>query len=374
MERVAECSYVSANFDEIGYDASHVLPYLMDVLVSAPRSWSVGWFGEYSAMFHAFNSMWSKMGFQGLILVPEKCTGALAIGAVSGVRAASINEICDQADTFIFDFIARDGSPLGNADGDDLVTKNLLRGFYSVIEAEENRHQEVGHSPRRVIAINAVHNRFETLLRGHIEFARSPLSTRLRHGYVVPVVSSAVGEEWLPLMKLAPTAGSVAEGVVVSQLQRGYVLSGPGVSLTPGRYTIALDILPVMPSFPAGWAKFIFALLLGRHLKRSKTTRLPKPAARPQGRSKRAIRRRAAFTVEIQSRDQVLSWCRLSWLQLLRTRGCQMDVEIGIGDVIDPQPLVVSIRVWSAGVLSFLVKSVEVTRMTGDRQHKSLAA
>lgn len=370
MERVTEWLYSTGTYDQVYYNAEHVLPFLVDVLVSAPRSWSIAWFGEHAAMFELFERMWREMGFSGSILVPHDSIARLYASASPSVTPADIKDICARADAFIFDFVTHDGTPLGDGpEGrDDALIRHLLRAFYSVVESETKRMADPKLALRRLIAINAVHNRFETLLRGHVEFARSPASTRLRHGFVVEPLSSSTAENWLPLMNVGPTAILLAEGVHAHQLKRGYVLSGPGISLTPGRYAITMEIVPSPPTFPVGWARLLLAYLFGRKLPRAARPAGAVSAPKPKSRGKRKFRKRAAFTVEIQSRDEILQRHRLSLFELLRTRRYQIEVLIRVEDVIAPQPLAISVLVWTAGMVNLLIRSVEIVPVAGESE------
>ncbi len=381
MEQVTEWVYSTGTYDRVYYDAEHVLPYLVDVLVSSPRSWTIAWFGEHAAMFRLFHAMWQKMGFRGAILVPVESMEGLGATAAAGVVSADLKAICRQADAFVFDFVAPDGSPLGADEGarDNALIQRLLRAFYTVVEAETERMRDPESAPRRVIAINAIHNRFETLLRGHVEFARSPASTRLRHGFVVDLLSQAVPENWLPLMNIRPVATLEEDGVHARQLKRGYVLSGPGVSLGPGRYRAHLEVLRKWPSFPQGWIDVFRAFLFGR--KMAKAAQVAEAAAiiaaapgagvsdaviaqKPKSKGKRKWRRFAAFTVEIQSRGEIMQRSRWSLFEFLRNQRFVIEFDVAVEDVISPQPLAISVLVWTAGMVDFVIKSVDLVQVS----------
>lgn len=362
MERMTEWVYSGGTYDQVYYDAEHVLPYLVDVLVSAPRSWTIGWFGEHQAMFRLFHRMWRELGFRGQIMVARESAEALGASS-SEVTLSDIKDICGRADAFVFDFATPRGGALGDGpEGrDDELIRRLLRAFYAVVQEETARMADPDRPPRRVIAINAIHNRFETLLRGHVEFARSPASTRLRHGFVVePLASEAAVEDWLPQMNVRPIATQVPEGVRGHQLKRGYVLSGPGVSLTPGRYAITIGLTPTAPSFPIGWTRLLVAYFFGRTLSRAARPAVTGPVQKPKSRGKRKFRKHAALTVEIQSRDEILHRFRLSLFQLLLTRRYRIEVPISVEDVLSPQPLAISVLIWTAGLVDFVVRSVEI--------------
>ena len=57
---------------------------------------------------------------------------------------------------------------------------DLVGSFYRLVDAERKR----SGPPRRIVMINAIENRFETLVRKYLDYARTPFSTRLRHGFV----------------------------------------------------------------------------------------------------------------------------------------------------------------------------------------------
>jgi len=360
LQQPSEASYIGETFDLVGYDPVHVHPYLMDVLCNAPRTWSVAWFGAHQAMFALFCSAWRGMEFTGKILVPSSLADSLSSDDEWSIEQADIEEIVEQADIFIFDFSTATGGPLGaddKGDNTDRRTVELLTGLHSVVVSERHRSEKGSHQPRRVIAINAIHNRFETVMRGNIEYARSPFSTRLRHGYVLPkqdVVSL------LPLMYTKSAGFRAGESIGAAELAKGMVASGPRIWVAPGRYRLTLVIRARLPKQPLAW-------LLRKLGKRSSSgpastasapaTALPASPKRTEARSRsNPWKKTGAVAIEVHNGRKVLlqhgmaSW----WLMLKRTH--RFSIEIDQGSVEEIAAFYV--RIWSSGLLAFTLDAV----------------
>jgi hypothetical protein len=324
MEQVSEFAYVRETYDRVEYGVDHILPYLTDVLATAPRSWNVAWFGVNQSMFDRFRTAWPKMGFEGRILVPLKDSALTSAGGGPIVQT-DLTEALSAADVFIFDFASPDGKAIEtNQPSGERQLRYLQRGFLAVVKAEQDVAVTGKRFPRRVIAINAIHNRFESLVRGHIEYARSPFSGRLRHGYVLPAPKEVTS--WLGQMTLRGAGRWKGRQIRADQMQRGQVISGPHMSLLPGQYTVALEIEPKFPRFPKGWFKFLLATFFGKRLRQRKTThtlelatppRRQAPLASAQSKAQNVRvpthwRKSGVVAVEIRNGDKVLSQHSLS--------------------------------------------------------------
>jgi hypothetical protein len=364
MTQVSEIAYIRDTYDKVDYDADHILPYLVDVLASAPKHWNVAWFGFNKQMFEAFRTAWPKLGFTGHILTEKHTVPSGAEGAF--VVCAGFNEVLSKADVFIFDFAAPDGGPLGDAEMSNRQSlHNLQRRFFSVIKVEQDLSSTGNRFPRRVIAINAIHNRFESLVRGCIEFARSPFSGRLRHGYVLPALKEVT--PWLALMTPRSAGRRKGEQIRTHQMRRGQVISGPHMSLLPGQYTVTLDIKPKFPKFPVGWLKFLLVTIFGGRI--SKVTRilLMGSSARVQPQKERLSggsasrwRKSGAVAVEIRNGEYVVSRHRLSLADLWFRRRHSFSLSI-VDDDLEYQALPsVNVRVWTSGQVALQVDGLDL--------------
>ena len=269
--------YTPDSFDQASYDARHVLPFLVDLFVSAPRRWTVGWVGGRTDTFQMFTEVWRRFGFSGSILVAEWSSPLLAArGVPPDVRIAQAAEIDAGADVVVFDFGAPSAAPnplersVAPARLDHEVEKFARQSFLALVAAERVRLR-AGAIPRRIICINAIHNRYETLVKDEINFAATPFATRLRHGFVTPRSSAPAPifvredeiqkaqeqrqpyvqeqdlEQNLPpnlldRMYVGDGGRRGPAGMLAPFGRRGYVMSGPYDVLPAGRYRVEFSI------------------------------------------------------------------------------------------------------------------------------------
>jgi hypothetical protein len=354
-----EVAYIRESYDEVSYDASHVLPYLMDVLSSAPRHWSVAWFGIHESIFKMFCAAWREMGFIGRIhvasdLYPVSQTQDAALFIHPDTQTA-----ISQANTFIVDL----SGPSGEALGFESDTRSsaqilgLIGALNGVVRAELDLSAQPKWTPRRIIAINAIHNRFEPLMRGYIEFARSPFSGRLRHGYVV--LNSGGMVPWLELMTMKVTGTRVGSTAAVRSGGRGQVISGPHVSVLPGRYSVTLDLGGIGLSgtdwirLPLGLVKDLAALLTGwRTSSRAQISTASGSAPR--------WKKHGALAVEIRDGERILLRKSFSILGLLLRRRYRLRFEVRTADLAAPEPSAINVRLWSGGWIPFTVRRLDI--------------
>jgi hypothetical protein len=365
MTAATEIGYIRETHDKVGYDAAHVLPHLVDVLSSAPRSWNAAWFGGHKAMFELFRAAWLAMGFTGSLLVLKADSDRLIGRKDAAVVIAETPEILRLADVFIVDFADSEGGslvdPATELVGED--ARRLILNFGQIVKAEHAR-AESGAAPRRVIAINAIHNRFEPLVRGHVEFARSPFSGRLRHGYVLPEQKGPT--PWLGLMTLKGAAKRVGSRVSARHRVRGTVITGPHMQLFPGRYTLTLRIEPELPSIPKNWMYLPLSVLGG------KLGSEPAPKFDPQpDRSVTDSRRlpasdggkwkkSGAMAIEIRNGRRVLCRYAQSALGLWFKRRYRFNFSITEKDFESPDLPSLKVRVWSGGQFGFAIQSIDL--------------
>ncbi|KAB0269713.1 hypothetical protein [Microvirga brassicacearum] len=236
-------SYTPDFYDRCGYAPEHVLPFLIDLFASMPRTCSVAWFGQRGRMFELFVEAWAGLGFTSPILIAGELATLGNLEGEAHVNLLTLEEVEATADAFIFDFARENGEPLIPVphEHDWLLARAMLSCFHRLVDAEEERQRQK-EMPRRFIGINAIHNRFERAFSSHINVARTPFSVRIRHGFINPPNLDEAGVEWLPNM-LPGTAG-VRDGKIIRSRSNtaGHVTYGPYAHPLPGKYKVSIDL------------------------------------------------------------------------------------------------------------------------------------
>ena len=175
MEQPSQIGYRTETYDQVGYDPRHVLPYLVDAVSCFARDTTLGWIGVNPALLAGFLLAWRGLGFTGPVLVPDEADWLAASGGQSG----GIGRIAADAGIFVVDF---------GEGGKNTATADRVAGWFTALTAaERSRLAPGGVVPRRFIAVNAVHGRFELLVAEHIGAAAAPIATRMRQGFVLPL-------------------------------------------------------------------------------------------------------------------------------------------------------------------------------------------
>lgn len=232
--------YAAVSYGRIGYDVSHVLPFLADALASYPRSIRIGWFGTRPELLQAFAAAWRSMGGLHPILVANTCAAFRAAELPACIGAANA-EIAEQAEVLIFDW----GLPLGSAAQswkfeDDPAVREVIAGFRAMVQAESAR---TGGDPsllRRFIGVNAIHNRCETVFQSYIGATRSPLSSRLRQGFLIRDLGAP--RELIKQLSVGAAGTREPEGISSVSGVPGHVCYGPYIDLIPGWYRITAKL------------------------------------------------------------------------------------------------------------------------------------
>lgn len=230
--------YAGGSEDRIGYEAAHVLPFLADALASLPRGQVLGWFPSRPDMLAMLARAWRAMGFERPLLVAED--GGWPEPLPEGTQGAPGAAILAQADLFGFDF----GYP---AAAEDLPAHAMpsmgfaVAGLLRLAELEQERRR-AGMPPRRVIAVNAVCNRFEATVHSLVGMARSPINTRIRQGFIIP--REAGVQELLPLMIAGAAGQRGPDGIRTVPGMRGHVCFGPYIGMLPGRHVVRMVLRP----------------------------------------------------------------------------------------------------------------------------------
>lgn len=215
LKGLIEARYRPESYDlEVG-TPEHVLPFLVDLFANAPRNTNVVWLGPKDRIYDLFINCWRTLGFH------------------TDVRFWQNDiDVIDRADTFIINF----GLPR-KVEGD--ASSALMEQFYTVVTNERD-HLAANKEPRRIIGVNAIHNRFESLMQRFVGCSRTPFSARLRHGYLLK--SAFVdAEDWTGEMH-AGAAGKKDGDIIHSTGANGHIFYGPYANLMPGNYRVDISL------------------------------------------------------------------------------------------------------------------------------------
>src|SRR6185437_8045861 len=236
--------YTGETYNKVGYDAKHLLPFLADLIVSAPKRMNVAWYGGRLDILKMFSEVWQKLGFTGGILTDTPLLGKIDL-AKCGVMMGSEEIIDSEANAFIFDFgFSSEGDKSRSVDEIQKISDGLRLAFLRTVRREQE-HIENGLLSRRVIALNVIHNSYEQFVLDFITAGLTPFSTRMRHGFVRPRYKGTM--DWLPFM-LIGEAGRQKEWystgtkpVIKSAPGRfGHVAYGPFRHLSEGSYRLII--------------------------------------------------------------------------------------------------------------------------------------
>jgi hypothetical protein len=224
-----------------------------------------------------------------------------------------------------------------------------VKNFCEIVKAEQIRLAEHTGLSRRIVAIDAIHNRYEPLVRGFIEYARSPFSSRLRHGYVLPASDKPVS--WLELMTPKLAGERIGRAILSRRSIRGHVASGPHVSLLPGAYVLEMDIEPKVPLKLSFFGK-------GKVKDLSDRQRTSGPSARrmPSAKWKKC----GAIAIEIRNGRNVISRKRIGFSDLFRRHLYRLSLLLPPEDFTGAYPPSLSVRIWSSGWISFLIRRLDL--------------
>lgn len=226
-----------------GYEPRHTLPFLLDLFATERRDFRVAWCGLQPEILGLFAKAWSESGFSEPILCDEAVREHLSGLDGGAVRFAPAADCRELADAFLFDVtMALDGAEDDSEAPDAALREALVvRPFLAAVEADRARLGTPA-SLRRFIAIGAINNRFERLMRSVIGTGQTPYSTRLRHGFVLAPPSGA-----FPILKemgLGIAGERYYKTIETIPGVAGPVLSGPWRYFEPGAYVARLRITP----------------------------------------------------------------------------------------------------------------------------------
>jgi|GEM_PF-486401 len=179
-EKYYECWYTPASYNDLAYPQEHVLPYLADLLSCAPMGGTIAYSGVRSDMFELVRNTVAVLDPTARVIVPSDFEW------LKGADAVSEDEWLSEGNTFLFE-VGELGATDKVEDGSKGTrTARVLECFKNFSEAEEERQVDRGLPPRRILAVNAIHNFFEQIVSDCMSNTTTPYSSRTRHGYIVP--------------------------------------------------------------------------------------------------------------------------------------------------------------------------------------------
>jgi hypothetical protein len=217
-------AYVPETYNTCSYSPQHVLPFLLDLFASLPRTSRVAWLGHPGPMMALFARAWRDLGFTSAVQIHQSFQKDIETSTLPMFEPCTLSDMAQDANAFVFDFSRGDGSALKPSSARDRDTAKFLGdAFGALISAEEV-------AARRFIGINALHTQFEGTFSSNVNCAKTPFGIRIRHGF-------AFKQKTAEVTTLKPSPRS------------------PSVSATPcpvraGR--TELDLLGVMQTGPAG--------------------------------------------------------------------------------------------------------------------------
>jgi len=226
LARPIEARYQSITFDQTWAEPEHVLPFLLDLFSNAPRSDSVLWLGQGGRLLDLFRQCWNELGFTGKVIADP--TIGEEDGSFPGMSA------------FVINF----GVP------NVVVEKEraLAAEQFLAVAQGEARHQKLGGSPRRIVGVNTVNSRLDFLMLNNVGCAKTPFSTRLRHGFLLLDMVSKQSQNWTSEMSVGSIGVRRGHTIATTTNEAGPLAYGPYRTLWPGDYLAMIRIIIDPPS------------------------------------------------------------------------------------------------------------------------------
>lgn len=237
LERPTEAFYRPDSYDETRASSDHILPFLLDLFVNVPAGSALLWVGEDGGLAGRLREGWKAMGFSGKFAI-----------------ARTVRDIAEHIDTVDF-IVVNCGVP----DSVDKEGFGELVGFFGAIATAEIDHINAGLPPRRIVAVNAIHNSAESLVKSFVGCARTPFSTRLRHGFLLTELLET-HRDLLASLHVGPAGRRQGEEIVSDADEEGHLAYGPYLFMFPGRYRVEFEMeLPASDAPDTGKRLFGFA-------------------------------------------------------------------------------------------------------------------
>jgi hypothetical protein len=183
--------YTGETYNKTDYDPPHLMPFLADMFASMSRDSNVAWYGLRAETMRLFAIVWEELGFTGKIWIDQEFEYKHQLASAATLLVPR-NLITTEAVAFIFDF---GGLPpqTNNTKPSKDVDFNLRQSLVRVV-SDEHARVASGLPPRRIVAINAINNQYESFVCGLIAAAATPYATYMRHGFVLPEIEVVKAE------------------------------------------------------------------------------------------------------------------------------------------------------------------------------------
>jgi hypothetical protein len=386
LERPLVSHYIPESYGNCEYSPEHVLPFLLDLFASAPRHWSVAWIGAPDRLFELFAQGWQSLGFSGHLLLAD---GIFDTGTEHGrsfypwVRRITAVVLVEAADAMVFDFAGSNGCALApERNPADAKAVQTLSTWLQVVGEVEQRRKLRGLPLRRMIGVNAIHNRFDQMFGTLINVAKTPFSIGIRHGYFDLGPGSIFSAErdaqvdWLSKM-LTTAAGERAGAVIRSRIGvDGYVAYGPYSYLAPGRYVARFELRLHAPAADSsskaiviGWLRALQGHGLGRIVRNvigeQRTQQLSQTVSSPLPEN--------SAVLDIVIGRHCLAHRQLTGAQVQSGRyelTFDVDPRISGAETVNGHEA----RLWSNGLADITIEQVTVRRIRGEEEVAALTA
>lgn len=177
QSQIYESAYREDSYGALTYRRAHVLPFVMDLVAPFQQTARIFYAGARQETLADLSRALKSMG-RAPPLTPEGMDWL----KVEGVEALPVGDALEKADLLIFEFGV--GEPDERVDH-AMMNMRLARVRRAFIAAGANEQLRLaqGRARRRVVAVNAIHNDYESLIMNHLSFTLTPFSSRVRHGY-----------------------------------------------------------------------------------------------------------------------------------------------------------------------------------------------
>ena len=183
--------YAPGAFDAFWYDAGHVATHLLDLVSTYSRQAVIVYAGVRRDLFTMVLSGLARFGFMYRVLVPDVFAARLAAFDRPEVQVGPRHSTLEAADLIIAEFgLARDetgsvrDATTVEPTEEEIAALDGVAQFLSEAAILERRRLGLGAAARTLVAVNAVHTRYEALVGQTIAAQLSPFTTRLRYGPV----------------------------------------------------------------------------------------------------------------------------------------------------------------------------------------------
>lgn len=170
-----EATYNEATYCQEGFDASHILPHLGDIVFNMKPGQTVFFVGTDHELFSGFGKFITLPPMHASLFV---CSDEHSPGAMTGLPSLTLAEGIERADVLVLQYPNARSAPQDQQSDSAWYIQKALE---EIISAERKRERI---DRRRIIVVNGVHTRLQELIGEALDASAMPYSTRLRQGRV----------------------------------------------------------------------------------------------------------------------------------------------------------------------------------------------